>query len=194
MDTSSLAAKGSDSVCGACAVMTSSKALNASGYGVYSANETLPFRKWQDVRSALMNPPKGAFVALYATAKSQHMAWRAVVNYSQNLFYVRVGLRDLLIRRSILLKTLETVERMGRQLGRVETKLKTGEIRSLPTPFRGLSPDLKDVNTGLFISKVWTTCAKDDIAQVMQLTTGELWAMRFLVSPGAGATPVVQNE
>lgn len=189
MDTSSLAAKGSELTCGHCAVLLSASGLLAGGYGVFHEKGVMPFRKWKDVRAALIDPPAGPFVLCYATAKNQHMAWRATVNYSRDLFYVRVGLRDLKIRRLPLLHALTTAERMGRQIGREPTVTKSGEIRSLPTPFNGLSPDLKDVGAGMLDSKVWTQCARQDIDEILSLTTGELWAMRFLVSPGAGTDP-----
>lgn len=187
MDASSLAARGSPMVCGHCAVLLGGAGLAITGYGVFHQGGVQPFRKWADIRSALIDPPDGPFVMLYATAKQQHMAWRAVVNYSRDLFYVRVGLRDLKIRRPVALKALETAERMGRQIGRVPTLTKAGEVKSLPTPFLTLSSDLKDFGAGLFPAKVWSMCAKEDIAELMALSVGELWAMRFLCSPGAGA-------
>lgn len=183
MDDHSMANKGSDMTCGHCAVLMSNEGLRASGYGIFSTDGARPFRKWADVTAGLTNPPQGPFVVCYATANNQHMAWRAPVNFSRELFYIRVGLRDLKIRRPKLLAAVKTAERMGQQIGRKPTD------KSLAHPFAGLSPDLKDVSAGMFMNKVWELCSQEDIQEMMSLTTGEIWAMRFLLSPGAGLAP-----
>lgn len=194
MDDLSLADKGSDMTCGWCVHSISAEGLRATGYGVFSLNDgVLPFRKWVDVRAALLEPPEGAFVMTYATANNQHMAWRAPVNYSRNLFYVRVGLRDLKIRRPKLIEAVEVCARVAEAIGRGDPIGKT-----LPNPFGSLSPDLKDIdhaNLGRAISIQSTekyAHLKDDanyqsdLAFLMGLTLGETWALRFVLTPNAG--------
>lgn len=187
MDAQSLANKGGKKVCGHCSVLLTNDGLRSSGYGVFCQAGALPFRKWAAITAALTEPPAPPFVMTYATANNQHMAWRAPVNYSRDLFYVRVGLRDLKIRRPKLLAAVQTAQRMGEAIGREPT------TKSLSHPFAGLSPDLKDVSAGSFMNKVWELCAPDDIQEMLSLTTGELWALRFLLSPGAGMTATEEN-
>lgn len=182
MDAQSLANRSGKRVCGHCSALLTVDGLRASGYGVFCSAGAIPFRKWAAITAALSEPPQQPFVMTYATANNQHMAWRAPVNYSRDLFYVRVGLRDLKIRRPKLLAAVATAQRMGAAIGREAT------AKSLSHPFAGLSPDLKDVSTGALMRKVWTLCDSDDIQELLALTTGELWAMRFLLSPGAGMT------
>ena len=185
-DAQSFANKGGDMTCGFCSVLLTVDYLRATGYGVFSAAGVQPFRKWVAVAQALQSPPHGPFVMTYATANNQHMAWRSPVNYSRDLFYVRVGLRDLKIRRPVLLKAVETAQRMGVAIGRSPT------AKTLAHPYIGLSPDLKDHNTGYLPQNVWEKCDPKDIQEIMSLTTGELWAMRFILSPGAGTEQPIE--
>lgn len=180
MDGHSLASKGSPYICGHCAVLLSAKALRATGYGAFHAGGVMPFRKWVEIAAALTEPPPVPFVMCYATANSQHMAWRLPVNYSRDLYYVRVGLRDLKIRRPKLLAAVQTLQRMGEQIGRTPTE------KTLAHPFTTLSNDLKDPHTTNLVAEVWKRCDRKDIQDILNLTTGELWALRFLLTPGAG--------
>lgn len=194
MDAVSLASRGSGMVCGDCAVLVTGEGLLATGYGVFHAGGVNPFRKWADIRAFLENPPVAPFVALYSTAKNQHMAWRAVVNHSRELLYIRVGLRDLCIRRQFVLRALGIVEKMGLQVGREPTKTREGLTKSYPTPFIALSSDLKEVLSGALTPTAVENCSKEDIETMHRLNVGELWALRFLVSPGAGLEAPIKTS
>lgn len=187
MDDHSLAAKGSDMVCGCCAQLLSAESLRATGYGVFHSGGVMPFRKWADITAALRNPPESPFVAVYATANNQHMAWRAPVNYSRDLFYVRVGLRDLKIRRPVLLRAVDACVRLGEYMGVKPTE------KSLAHPFAVLSNNLKDPahevmrrNGDKATLEESAAALPDDFALVSGLTLGETWGLRFLLSPNAG--------
>lgn len=200
MDDLSLAARGSDMTCGYCANHLSAEGLRQTGYGAFSVKDGhIPFRKWQEIASALTDPPEAPFVMVYATANNQHMAWRAPVNYSRDLFYVRVGLRDLKIRRHKLGEAVDVCQRVAVAMGRsAEAKGKT-----LPHPFRNISSDLKDTAHADLTFAMNPKSSKDtdrehlatdpqyqaDIAFLKDLTLGETWALRFVLTPGAGEQP-----
>ncbi len=194
MDDLSLASKGSDMTCGWCVHHITAEGLRETGYGVFSIEHgAKPFRKWVDVREALLNPPTGPFVMVYATANNQHMAWRAPVNFSTEMFYVRVGLRDLKIRRKKLIQAVDVCREVALAMGRKEVEGKT-----LPNPYDSLSPDLKDVNhAGLtHAMRVWKRKGFEHLENdekyisgirfLQGLTLGETWALRFVLSPNAG--------
>lgn len=200
-DGLSLACKGSDMTCGWCVHSISADGLRNTGYGVFSLNEGVrPFLKWTDIRTSLLNPPEGIFVMTYATANNQHMAWRAPVNYSRDLFYVRVGLRDLKIRRRKLIEAIDVCARTALAMGRGASSGKT-----LPHPFGGLSPDLKDVTHAslAWAINISTTekyaHLKDDaiyqadLAFLQDLTLGETWALRFVLYTPSGDKDDSQN-
>ena len=182
MDDHYLAAKGSDMTCGHCVVLMNKDVLSKHSHGIFTQDGVLPFRKWFDVDYGIRNPPSIPFVMLYATANNQHMAWRAPVNYSRDLFRVRVGLRDLGINRAKLISAFDTGRRMGRQIG----KELTATSKSFESPFRALSSDLKNegVDCGAMYWDVDAKCSAQDIAQMQNLSLGELWGMAFLKSPG----------
>ncbi len=190
MDDLSLAGRGSKMTCGCCSVLLGAEALKTTGYGAFSEEDgALPFRKWADITAALTHPPRPPFVMVRATANNQHMAWRAPVNLSRDLFYVRVGLRNLKIRRPMLLEAVEASQRIARAVGIEPT------AKSLAHPFGALSPDLKVDGTpdhatlrlrGEQIRSLELS-HPSDMATIRNLTLGETWALRFLLSPAAGA-------
>ena len=192
MDDVSMAGRGSKVICGHCAPMMTADALRQTGYGAFSiVSGAHPFRKWADVAKMLTNPPDAPFVMVYATANNQHMAWRAPVNLSRDLFYVRVGLRDLKIRRKILVEAVEHCRFLGDAL--YAGKKSTGARKTLPNPFIEMAPDLKDASHGLFHPKVYSEEMRASVdgfvkhmQAVMSLTVGEVWALRFVLTPGAG--------
>lgn len=193
MDDLSLACRGSTMSCGHCAILLSADALRTTGFGVFSAEGVWPFRKWADITRALREPPKPPFVMTYATANNQHMAWRAPVNLSRDLFAVRVGLRDLRIRRPVLLAAVDACARIAALMGIEAT------AKSLAHPFASLSSTLKIGKGDASGDHTTLRSSKDlDIAEIeraggtdMQLLRnlglGETWALRFLLSPGAGS-------
>ncbi len=196
MDDLSLASRGSGLVCGYCAVLTNKEVLAVTSHGVYSFDGVAPFRKWADIGRALADPPHGPFCAGYATSNNQHMAWRMPVNFSRERFYVRVGLRDLCIRRPVLLRAMDACERLGSFMGVSRTE------KSLPHPFKVLSNDLKGQgavahaklrlrkNSEELGFKEAALALPEDAALIRSLSLGETWALRFLLSPGAGSDSV----
>lgn len=193
MDEHSFAVKGSGMTCGYCVHLCSSSVMIDCAYGAFNLDGVRPFRKWRDIANALYEPPEPPFVMTYATANNQHMAWRAPVNLSRDLFYVRVGLRDLKIRRPILLKAVEICQKLGEAIGRKATTKtpKGGKTYTvtLPHPFIHLSNDLKKINHGQLDRKLFKPEHRDliqDINFIHGLTLGETWALLFLLTPGAG--------
>lgn len=187
-----LAARGSQVICGWCVPCIGKDGLMETGKGVYSGSERLPFHKWADIAKALISPPAPPFVMAYATAKNQHMAWRSVVNYSQEQYYVRVGLRDLKIRRQALLGALDDCILLGNALQRYQqekkpTQKKPPVAKTHPHPFFNLSPDLKAVDHATFKPSVFALVASEPELQpaldrLMNLTLGETWGLRFILA------------
>jgi len=189
-DDLSLAQRGSAHICGYCVPLLSASGLLASGFGAFGADGVKPFRKWSDVTAALLHPPRPPFVMVYATAKNQHMAWRAPVNFSTQAYRIRVGLRDLLVRRDILLRAVDACRILG-ALCRGEAR-EGADAKTLPNPFVLLSSDIKDPDHGKLIRKL-AELLKDGTSMerragelVRKLTLGETWALRFVLTPTAG--------
>jgi CRISPR type IV-associated protein Csf1 len=186
MDDLSLANRGSQMMCGYCAQLVTVKNLMASGFGAFGKNAR-PFRKWADIAASLIDPPEPPFVMVYATANNQHMAWRAPVNFSREAYRVRVGLRDVLIRRDVLRRAVEQCRVLGEALGYSVAGKKT-----LPHPFAMLTNDLKSVEHGRLrrLDKARMEAAGPHAAEalkfVRELTLGETWALRFVLTPDAG--------
>lgn len=187
--------------CGDCMPLTTIEGLRNSGFGAFNLEGAKPFRKWVDVATALLNPPAPPFVLCYSTAKSQHMAWRSPVNYSTEMFYVRVGLRDLLVRRKRLIDAPAICARMATAIYGEQSDKKRAATKTLPHPFKSLSPDLKDLEHGRLNPRVYALEMKteppypefhEDLNWLRSLTPGETWALRFTLTPGAGQGSVPQ--
>lgn len=261
MDDLSMSARGSHTICGHCGALLTADGLRKTGYGAFSAVGVAPFRKWADIAQQVTEPPEPPFVMAYATANNQHMAWRSPVNFSRDLFYVRVGLRDLKIRRQTVLASVDTCRVLGEAINykrriqievqkalnalslereekqaldrnlhgilkpvwvsrTVEQAIKEISVaipkieqsslkkalqmyadelvagdnsgrKMLPNPFLQLSPDLKDADHGLLRPMVWESTFhsvfEKEITEIVALTAGEVWALRFLLTPGAGS-------
>ena len=186
MDKLSLASPGSPRICGYCTQLTKKEFLYPARKGwAYSYSGRHEFSKWKDIHQVLKNPPEAPFVLTYATAKNQHMAWRSPVNWSQDFFRVRVGLRIVSIRRKVMDEAVDACRVIG-----IERKAS----ESLPNPFSVLSPDLKDGRHGQLHSKFFSSEFREQsspeeksaLNTVLNLSLGELWALRFYLSPSAG--------
>jgi CRISPR type IV-associated protein Csf1 len=187
VDDHDMVGKGSKILCAYCPEAKTAVGLRETGFGVFSAAGVQPFRKWQDIVTAVIDPPQPPFVMTYATADNQHMAWRAPVNLSREMFYVRVGLRDVKIRRQVLLDAVEHCRILGEAL--FANRKVNPDKKTLPHPFMELSTDLKSPNMGRLNPKVFSL-EFDHLDQhrkaLMALTIGEVWALRFVLTPGAG--------
>ena len=161
---------------------------------MFSKAGAAPFRKWKDVAQALMEPPEPPFVMTYATANNQHMGWRSPVNQSRDMFMVRVGLRDLRIRRQVLTQAVAACELLGNLPG-VKSKNTSSARKTLPNPLLAMSPDLKEPTHGRLhpglnseeARAAWTPEHTLALELLRNLTLGESWALRFILTPGAGA-------
>ena len=198
-----MAARGSNMVCGFCAPFLTADGLRESGYGAYSLTEGfIPFRKWGEIAAVLLSPPTPPFVLVRATANNQHMAWRAPVNYNSDVYYVRIGLRDLKIRLSKLHQAVEDSVALGEAINAYfaakNPALKSAPAKkTLPNPFVSMDPDIKSVEHGAIHHAAYIVAAqypdmKERLHRLFGITTGESWALRFILTPGAGQ--VSENE
>ena len=190
MDDIYMAARGSNMICGYCPELKTKVGLQKTGFGAFSIKDgALPFRKWKDIGDTLLNPPEPPFVLTYATVNNQHMAWRAPVNLSKDLFYVRVGLRDLKIRRKFLIEAVEHCRILGEAIAVLPKGKKAPKSdyvkKTRMNPFAGLTPDMKGPVHGI----IKTAALQPDmqhlnhhVEALRNLTTGELWGLRFVLS------------
>lgn len=199
-----MASRGSTMICGCCAPFLTAEGLRETGYGAFSLKEgAMPFRKWADIYAVLMSPPTPPFVLLRATANNQHMAWRAPVNYNRDVFYVRVGLRDVKIRHAYLIQAVEDSIALGEAISkhfkdrRKKPALKEEKARkTLPNPFSigpnvFLDVDIKSTEHFTFNKAAFELAdANAELAvrldRLQNITLGESWALRFLLTPDAG--------
>ena len=61
----------------------------------------LPMRQLAHKKWILLHPPEPPFVILQSDAPLAHMLWRTPVTISKDLWYVRVGKRQLIVRMPV---------------------------------------------------------------------------------------------
>ena len=190
MDTHSLAGKGSAYVCGYCAQLVTDAGLKKTGYGVFSAEGVRDFRDTENVAKSLINPPDSPFCMLYSGSKNPvHMAWRAPVNFSKDMYYVRVAQRDLKIRRKTLIKAVDVCQEVASVFG-----ITPGPKRAA-NPFAELTYKLNSPEHGKLRFTPYSQPTKNEprmadklqivkkeIQFLQQLTLGETWGLGFLLS------------
>jgi CRISPR type IV-associated protein Csf1 len=186
MDDLDMAARGSLWLCKYCVQLKTAVPLRESGFGVFSEEGVRPFCKWADVGNSLLRPPQPPFCMTYATGKNQHMAWRTPISFERDVYYVRVGNKDLRIRRQKLFDAIEHCRVLGEAIYPPDPKKKSkAKPKTKPNPFLGLSPDLKDPSHGRLNPKVHGPefeHLKEHVDALLELTQGEIWGLRFVLS------------
>lgn len=195
MDDLALASRGSSVTCGFCAPLFRKKVMEQIGKQVFTADgRVLSISKWEECAAFLRNPPKPPFVAVYSTGaalSAMHLAWRAPVTRSADLLMIRVGLRDVRIRRPVLLgaetAARELALKMGYEDGRANSQsgppLNPFAVRNTVTfdsfefsRFRVSRPP-----HGLSLSLAEHSLPQD-LRFLRDLTLGELWGLVFLLN------------
>jgi CRISPR type IV-associated protein Csf1 len=89
-------------VCGHCLGLWTKELLQRFGKSYATADGVFKLAADADVAAFLLQPPEPPFIAVVSTAKTQHLVWRAPVNYSRETIMVRFGDAVLTIRRRVL--------------------------------------------------------------------------------------------
>jgi len=210
-DRISLADRDSSHICGWCVKVTEAYGLHHTGYGMFSlVDGVIPFAKSVEIAAGLLDPPTPPFVALQRASKNQHMAWRAPVNLSREMFMIRVGDVDLRVRRPLLLKARQAALRLGlrvdaelrgpmnRRTGKRDPYFRGSKLSYLPHPFNnaGFDPNFKKLEAPRpwafhhAIDELLTEDqpqSREDYQLLKTLGLGELWALTFLLRTDAQA-------
>lgn len=170
MDGPSLASK-SGCVCGYCSAAKQVDVLRYMQKAVFTPTGAYSLAK--DVHRAwfLLTPPEPPFVAVVSDTMIQHLIWRTPINYSKDVFVVRLGQRLLKIRRPVLIKAVEESASFMENES-VNTKL----AQPMKHPFASLSREVDGLSHGQIRNEFTGRVPKI----LLTLTPGELWAMATL--------------
>jgi CRISPR type IV-associated protein Csf1 len=215
-------------ICGWCSVATSvSNEIGESGKavrisyietlanGVFSAAGKQRFGTAKEIQSFLLNPPEPPFIALYSTAKNQHMVWRARPTLDINLIHVKLGLTDIRIRRDKLFAAADAAKRLGLQMSKMwaEKTKKTyvpNDKKQLELhPFVSFSKatvklkseeqghlrwrDLQEIYENAETSEEKTQI-KADVDLLVGMSIGESWAIQFMLRDPNAADEAIELD
>lgn len=193
MDDLSLAGRGSSVTCGSCTPLFTKPVMQQISKQVFTADgQVIPIGKWDECASFLREPPQAPFVAVYSTGaavSAMHLAWRAPVTRSRDLLMVRVGIRDVRIRRPVLLSAEKAARALALKMGYEDGKA-GGKSGPALNPFIGNSVTFDSFDfsrfrvgraDGLSLS-IAEASLPQDLRFLRDLTLGELWGLVFLLN------------
>ena len=194
-DIVDLRGNGSNLICGYCDAAWCSNVLMNYAKCVVCTEGVFPAASNSDIAWWLLNPPKGPWTFVQSNQQQQHLHWRAPVNYSDQVFFLRYGELVLSVRPAVLAKGAEAAAR----LAAVASEGRKGD--PLKSPFAMLDRELKQMGHGVIRGDLTKMAAEraavaDDIAIINTMTAGEVWGLAAVLyskeppaKPSALATP-----
>ena len=175
MDSPELCARDkSTQVCGYCVHLTNKSLMLKTQLVCVTQEHVIPAAKLVHKKWLLLNPPEPPFVFLQTETKLSHMIWRTPITVSRNLWYVRLGGRQLTVRLPLVKKALERFKRIAE---RFEASKPTQKLRH---PFTSLDFELRDLNAWHIRHDVKPYLHVEDFNCITKLRPGEYWALAIL--------------
>jgi len=175
-DYVALRGKGSNLICGYCDAAWCKNVLMNYAKCVVCTEGVFPAASNPHLAWWLLNPPKGPWTFFQSNQKQQHLVWRAPVNYSDELFFVRYGELVLSVRPAMLAKGKEAAAR----LAAVASENRKGQ--AIKSPFARLDRELAQMSHGVIRGDLTQIALErvdvaNDIAVINSLTAGEMWGL-----------------
>lgn len=177
MDAPELCARDkSTKICGYCIHVKSKAVMLKTRLVCITRKQIIPAAKLAHIKWLLLNPPEPPFVFLQTETKLTHMIWRTPLTTSQQLWYVRLGARQLTVRLPLVTKALECFKRIAK---RFEASMPQEKLRH---PFGSLDFELRDLNAWRIRRDVAAYLDVDDLELITSLRPGEYWALAILTT------------
>jgi CRISPR type IV-associated protein Csf1 len=138
------------------------------------------FSSTEDVAWFLLHPPEPPFAMFFGIAQMEHMIWRTPLSLSRDLFFVRLGQRNLRVNRP---RVLDVVERSGACVAAVNDWLEGEGRKPIKQPFMSIARELNSVGSGQITGSVRDAAdagieeAKAFVERFSELSSGDLWAL-----------------
>jgi CRISPR type IV-associated protein Csf1 len=175
MDSPELCARDkSTQVCGYCVHLTNKSLMLKTQLVCVTQEHVIPAAKLVHKKWLLLNPPEPPFVFLQTDAKLAHMIWRTPITVSQDMWYVRLGGRQLTVRLPLVKKALDHFKWIAEGF---EASKPTQKLRH---PFTSLDFELRDLNAWRIRRDVKPYLRVEDFNCIVKLRPGEYWALAIL--------------
>lgn len=170
-------------------IMDRSAFLQKLSSGIFTTSGMYPVSKKIHRAHFLNNPPAPPFTFAIQTGKSQHVVWKAPVNFSRDVFTVQVGDRSVIVRHALFMAAVSAVKNLRdrysdwltQQAESTGTKPKALDRNTL----RAFGyTDMKTKQVGTFRLGRWITdmldlgVVTDELIQPLKtLNWGEAWLL-----------------
>lgn len=188
VDFDQLADRYSKHECGHCAALGAKKIMAGLQYTLIKPDGWYKLSTNIDIASLLMSPPMGEWMALLASGKNQHLAWKAGINYSNKRFSIRIGNQTVQIDHDRLMLGVK-IQRLLIEARKAELEKgekynypsifnPEGDARKMKTPYFGLHVMLdrqftKQSDTRQPLRERFP----EEFAFIDRLSAGERWAL-----------------
>ena len=194
MDGAELCARDTakDVICGYCVHLTTKKVMQSTQYVCITAEHVLPMRQLAHKKWLLLHPPEPPFVVVQGDTQLAHLIWRTPITESKDLWYVRLGRRQLIVRMPLVREALERFDAIAERFAAVQPPQKKGkDPRRLRSPFASLGYDLDELDLWRIRSDVRRYLTPDDLAMIPRLRPGEYWALAILSANKEATNPLI---
>jgi len=169
--------------------------MQKTQHACITRDHILPFHKLTHKKWLLLHPPEPPFVVLQSDAKLAHMVWRTPVTISKDLWYVRLGKRQLIVRMPLVRAALECFASVADRFASVQPQTKKGAAPPrLLSPFATLGYNLDDLDLWRIRSDVRPYLNSNDFDQIHKLRLGEYWALAILCTKKEPTNPVNDRQ
>lgn len=173
-------------VCGACKATWRAEFQQGLTKSLVCADGYYPFFSNDAVSYWLLNPPPPPYLMFISTKQRAHVVWKAPVNMSRDLMFVRHDDKILRIRRGHLLECIDAAHVLSNLLvSAAQTKTPKKAARPFINPLI-VDRTLQDARHGMLREDVPALAGDDPAAlaaiRTLQLATpGEAWALAHLL-------------
>lgn len=177
-----LAAPSSNVVCGYCASASQDPWTQAWMHSVITEQGVYKFASNNDIAYWLLNPPNTPFVMMKGDQQKQHLVWRTPVNYSREIYQVRIGEKMVTIRLKHLIAARESALALSDLLEAQASLTKKTKVKKFYSPFIKPVREMDDFIAGMLKRDVEALAQESEYASqhakvLNQCTPGEIWAL-----------------
>ncbi len=177
MDDAELCARDrSTKVCGFCVHLTNKALMLKTQLVCITSDQVIPAAKMAHKKWLLLNPPEPPFVFLQTDCKLSHMIWRTPLTVSKDMWYVRLGGRQLTVRLPLVNKAVKRFAAIAERFEATKPK------QPLRHPFTSLDFELRNVNAWRIRGDVEPFLDAHDSELITKLRPGEFWALAIMTT------------
>ena len=183
-----------DILCGYCVHLKNAELMTKTQNVCITAHDLVPMSKLEHKKWLLLNPPDPPFVVVQSDTKRAHLIWRTPVTVSKELWYVRLGRRQLMVRMPLIREAVQRFSAIAARFADAQPAQKKQQRYPLRSPFTSLGYGLDEMDFWRLRSDVEPYLSKEDVDLIYKLRPGEYWALAVLTTKNEPVNPLEQKN